>query len=224
MKANKKAGLTIAAIFKKITKIIDKIFVVPITKFILLITEKTGKKTGKFEKWLTRKNTLVFISLILALVLFFYVDNKSIVLIDSSAEVLYDQKVEAIYNKEAYVVEGLPETADVTLIGRRVDLYLAKQLSTSSVTVDISNLGEGTHRVNLKYESAINSVNYKLDPSSIMINIYPKVSETRTVSTDIINQDKLNTQLSVQSVNINQNEIIIKGAEHTLEKVSKSTC
>ena len=35
--------------------------------------------------------------------------------------------MDVTYNKEAYIIEGLPETADVTLIGRTVDLYLAKQ-------------------------------------------------------------------------------------------------
>ena len=150
--------------FKKLYKPIDKIFVTPITKFILLIGDKTGKKTGKFEKWLVRRNTLIFISLILALGLFFIVDSKAIVLVDSSAEVLYDQKVEAIYNSEDYVIEGLPKTVDVTLIGRKTDMYLAKQLSNGSVTVDVSKLGVGTHKVSLNYDSVINSIDYKLDP------------------------------------------------------------
>ena len=132
MKMLKKIGSSISGLFKAIFRWIDRRIIVPITKFILMITEKTGKKTGKLEKWLTKKNTLIFLSLIIALFAFFIVDSKSMVLVDSSAEVLYDQKVNVIYNEEAYVVEGLPETADVTLIGRKVDLYLAKQLSTGS--------------------------------------------------------------------------------------------
>ena len=78
------------------------------------------------------------------------IDNKSISLVDSYAEVLYDQKVESIYNTETYVVEGLPEKVDVTLIGKKIEMYLAKQLSTGYVTVDISGLKEGTHKVTLK--------------------------------------------------------------------------
>ncbi len=216
MKLIKKIG----SIFRGIGKWFDKHLIVPLTKFIVMITEKTGTKTGKFEKWLTRKNTLIFLSLILSLALFFYIDNRSTVLVDSSAEVLYDQKVNIIYNEEAYVVEGLPKTADVTLIGRRVDLYLAKQLSTGSVNVDISNLQEGQHKVNLNYESPINSVNYKLDPSSVTIIIYPKVSEDRTVETDVINKNKLDNKLSIQDVTIDNQSVIIKGAEHTLKEVS----
>lgn len=220
MKALRNLGRTIAAVFRAIGKVIDKRIITPITKFVLLITEKTGTKTGKFEKWLTRKNTLIFLSLILAIGLFFLVDSKSIVLVDSSAEVLYDQKVEATYNREAYVVEGLPDKVDVTMIGRTVDLYLAKQLSTGSVSVDLTNYKEGTHKVNLNYESAIDSVNYKLDPSTVTVIIYPKVSRQISVDIDLINKDHLNSKLSIKEVNIDQKEIIIKGAEHVLEKVS----
>ena len=99
---------------KAIIKLIDKKIITPITKFILLITDKMGKRTDRFERWLVKKNTLVFISLIIAISAFFAVDQKTISLVDSYAEVLYDQKVEAVYNTETYVVEGLPETVDVT--------------------------------------------------------------------------------------------------------------
>ena len=225
MKMLKKIIRAIKKIFRGIGNFIDTFIVTTITKFGLFIGEKTDKQAGKFEKWLNKKNTLVFISLLVALLLFFYVDSQASTVIDSAAEVLQNQKVEATYNKEAYVVEGLPETADVTLIGRTVDLYLAKQLSTGKVTVDLSDLKEGTHKVDLNYESPINSVTYKLDPSSITVNVYPKVSATKTITVDVINKDKLNSKLSVQSVTIDKEEVIIKGTDddksvHNINKVA----
>ncbi len=220
MKKLKKIIKVIKKVFRTIVAVIDKYIITPITKFALFIGEKTEKNTGKFERWLNKRNTLVFISLILSLVLFFYVDSQSTTLVNSSAEVLRNQIVEATYNKEAYVIEGIPETADVTLIGRTVDLYLAKQLSTGEVTVDLSNLKEGTHKVDLNYDTSINSVSYSLNPTSITVNVYPKVSETKTITVDVINKDKLDTRLSIQSVTIDKEEVIIKGAEHTLKKVA----
>ena len=200
-------------IFRGIGRIIDKLFVIPLTRLGLFLGEKSDKGAGKFEKWLNKKNTLVFLSLILALLLFFYVSNQSTI-VDSAAEVLKNQKVEATYNKEAYVIEGIPETADVTLIGRTVDLYLAKQLSTGTVSVDLSDLKEGTHKVNLDYDSPINSVTYKLDPSTITVNVYPKVSQTKTITIDVINKDKLDSRLSIQSVTLDKEEVIIKGSDN----------
>lgn len=212
--------LAIAAIFSNIYKLIDKIIILPITKVMIFISDRFGTKTDKLEKMLARKNTLVFISLILAICIFLYVDSESTIIINDSAEVLYDQKVKVTYNKNAYVIEGLPKDVDVTLIGRRVDLYLAKQLSKGTVTADLTNLKEGSHTISLDYDCSITSVDYKLDPSVININIYPKVSETRTASIDVINKNKLDKKLSIGDVSLDESEVVIKGAEHTLKKVA----
>ena len=220
MKKNKRKARKTFLVIKAIFRLIDKKIITPITKFILFLTDKLGRRTDKFERWLVKKNTLVFLSLIIAITAFFAIDKKTTSLVDSYAEVLYNQKVEAIYNTETYVVEGLPETVDVTLIGRKNDMYLAKQSSKGTVTVDISNLKEGTHRVTLNYESTVKSVDYKLDPSTVNVNIYPKVSTTKVASIDTINKEVLDTKLSISNVTINNTEIIIKGAEHTIKKVA----
>lgn len=220
MKRNKKRVRKAFLFIKGIIRLIDKKIITPITKFILLMTDKMGRRTDRFERWLVRKNTLVFLSLLISIVAFLAIDNKSISLVDSYAEVLYDQKVESIYNTETYVVEGLPEKVNVTLIGKKIDMYLAKQLSKGYVTVDISNLKEGTHKVALNYESNIQSIDYNIDPSTVNINIYPKLSATKTANIDTINKETLDTKLSVSKVTIDKTEIIIKGAEHTLEKVA----
>lgn len=220
MKIIKNLFRMISAIFRSLYKILDKFIIIPITKFIVLITEKLGNRTDRFEKWLTRKNTLIFISLILAIGLFLYVDNESTTIITDSAEVLYAQKVEVTYNNKAYVVEGLPEDVDVTLIGRKVDLYLAKQLSGGIVTADLSNLGEGMHTIKLDYDCSITSVEYKLDPSVVNVTIYPKVSQTRTATIDVINKNKLDKKQSIESVTLDNSEVVVKGAEHTLTEVA----
>lgn len=225
MKMLKKIIKTIKKTFRISARVIDKMIVTPVTKLGLFMSEKAGKGAIKIEKWLGKRNTMVFVSLLLAILFFFYVDNQASTVIDSAAEVLENQKVEATYNKEAYIVEGLPETADVTLIGRTVDLYLAKQLSTGKVTADLSNLKEGTHKVDLNYQSSINSVSYKLNPSSITVNVYEKVSATKTITVDVINKDKLNSTLSVSSVTLDKEEVIIKGTDdeksiHNIENVA----
>ena len=215
-KKTRKLFLFIRAIFR----LIDKKVVTPITKFILMLSDKMGRRTDRFERWLVKKNTLIFVSLIIAITAFFAIDRTTASLVDSYAEVLYNQKVEAIYNTETYVVEGLPKTVDVTLIGRKFDMYLAKQSSKGTITVDISNLKEGTHKVNLNYESGIGSIDYKLDPSFVNINIYPKVSTTKNATIDTIHLENLDTKLSVSQVSIDKSEIIIKGAEHVINRVA----
>lgn len=211
---------TIKNFFKGIGHKIDKFIIVPITKFFLSIT-KIFNKNGKYiEKWMSKKNTLVFISLLMALATFFIVDNKSVMLSETSAEVIYNQPVNAIYNKEAYVVEGLPDKVDITLIGRKSDLYLARQLSTHDVAIDLSDLKPGTHKVNLKYRQSLGSIDYKLDPSVATVIIYPKKSNTKNVTIDVLNDDKLDEKLFIQEIKSSTDEVYIKGAEHVLNKVA----
>lgn len=208
------------ALFRAFYKLIDKFIIIPITKFFVMVMERLGNRSDRFEKFMIRKDTLIFVSLILAVMLFIYVDSESSTIITDSAEVLYGQKVEVTYNNKSYVVEGLPDNVDVTLIGRKVDLYLAKQLSGGIVTADLSDLSEGMHTIKLDYDCSINSVKYKLDPSVVNVTIYPKVSQTRTVTVDIVNKNKLDSKLSIDKVELETNEIVIKGAEHVLSEVA----
>lgn len=216
----KKVFKLIGKFFLSIIKFIDNKIVTPITKRFLWLYDKLSSNSKVVERWLSKKTTLIFVSLIIALVCFFVIDIKSTSLVGTTSEFLSKQKVTAIYNEEAYVVEGLPSTADITLIGRSSDLYLAKQLNVNEITLDLTGLGPGTHTVPLKYTQSLSSITYRLDPSSATVVIYPKVTETRTVSYDVLNADKIDTKLYVESVKLTDNEVFIKSNEETLKKVA----
>lgn len=207
-------------ITRKIVKLFDKKLITPVTKFFVWIVDKTKDFSKIFEKMFSKKSSLVVISLIMSIGIFFYVDTKSTTISETSAEVLYNQKVNAIYNEELYVIEGIPEAVDITMIGRKSDLYLAKQLPIDAVDIDLKDLKPGTHEVSLKYKGAINSVSYKIDPSIATVIIYSKMSEARTLTYDIVNQDKLNSKLSIAKVELDRKEVIIKGPQYKLDKVA----
>ena len=155
----------ISKFLKSVFSIIDKLIVVPITKLILSITRKFDGSGKGFDKFLSKSNNLLFISLALAVITFIVIDQKIIYYSESSAEVLTNQPVKAIYNEEAYVIEGLPETVDITLIGNKANLYIAKQSRTNDVTVDLTELKAGTHKVEFKYNQGVTSVDYKVNLS-----------------------------------------------------------
>ena len=205
---------------KRFVKFFDKKIITPVTKFFVWVTDKTKDLGVIFEKLFSKKSSLVIVSLIISIGIFYYVDTKSTTISETSAEVIYNQKINAIYNEEAYVVEGLPETVDITMIGRKSDLYLAKQLPVEAVDIDLKELKPGTHEVSLKYKGAINSVSYKIDPSIATVIIYSKMSEVRTLTYDIVNQDKLNSKLSISKVELDRKEVIIKGPQYKLDKVA----
>lgn len=216
----KKIGRFFAKIFKVLYKILDIIIITPISKVVYFFVDGVGNKSGKLDKFLNNPNTLIYISLVLAFVTFFAVDRKVINLSETEAVVLSNLQVKAEYNEEKYVVEGLPNTADIVLMGRKSDLYLAEQLGDHKLTLDLTDLNEGTHKVNIKYNNPINTLDYKVDPSRITIVIYPKISESRTLTTDILNTDKLNSTLVISSVELDRDEVIIKSYKEKLAKVA----
>lgn len=207
-------------LFKAIGHFIDKKIVLPIAKFFTGISKKFKGNGRNFEKMLTMKPGMIIVSLLIALGVFFIADSKTTSLIETSAEVLYDQPISATYNDEAYVVEGLPKTVDITLIGRKSDVYLAKQLPTNDITIDLTGLKPGVHKVNLKYKKALSSVEYKLDPSVATIVIYEKQSKEKEVNYEVINKDKIDSKLMVEDVSLSTDKVFVKGKEATINEVA----
>ena len=207
-------------LFKAIGHFIDKKIVLPIAKFFTGISKKFKGNGRNFEKILTMKPGMIIVSLLIALGVFFIADSKTTSLIETSAEVLYDQPISATYNEEAYVVEGLPKTVDITLIGRKSDVYLAKQLPTNDITIDLTGLKPGVHKVNLKYKKALSSVEYKLDPSVATIVIYEKQSKEKEVNYEVINKDKIDSKLMVEDVSLITDKVFVKGKEATINEVA----
>lgn len=206
--------------FSKAYNIIDKIIITPIAKFMLWITKPFKNSSKPLDRLLNNKGVLLTLSLVISLIAFFHYDNIAERLMNNSADILYNQKVTALYNEEAYVIEGLPDTVDITLIGRKSDLYLAKQYPSDGVTVDLRGLKPGKHQVEIKYDSPVSSVNYKADPSTATVTIYEKLSISKKISTEILNADSINQRYNISNITFSSDEVYVKGAEYMLDKVA----
>ena len=205
---------------KKIFIIIDKLIIMPVTRFIFNLRKKLNKPNKKFETWLSKPTTLLFVSLFLAVGIYVVVDRKIITFSSQSAKVLKDQNVNVIYNEEQYVVEGLPEKVDVTLIGSKADLYIAEQSASNGVKVDLTGLTPGTHKVNISYDHGKSKIDYSVNPSVATVIVYKKVSDTRTLYYDVVNNNKLDSTLVVNNVKLSDNEVTIRGAEYKIKEVA----
>ena len=208
------------ALFKILYKIVDKLIVTPLSRLVYKINDFMKSHGTGIEKILNRPNALIVISLICAVVMFFLVDQKVISLTEKEAEVLTDQPINVIYNKENYVVEGVPESVDITLIGSKSTVYLATQLGDQEVTLDLSNYGPGTWKVKLKYNHSVNNVSYKLDPSTITVKISEKVSQTQSLTYNLLNENSLDSKLSISNVELETNKVIVKSSQEILNKVA----
>ena len=222
----KKAGLfTLIArgiyyIISKFYAVLDFLIVTPLAKLIVLILRPFRGLSKPFDRLFNNKLMLITLSLVLAIAAFFFVDNKTQLIMNNSADIIYNKAVRAEYNEEAYVVEGLPKTVDITLMGRQSGVKLAKQYPSEDVIVDLRGLKPGTHNVKLKYKSRVNSVDYKLDPSSATVRIYEKMSESKKIGKEVLFENKLDSKYNISNITFSRDEVFVKGAQYKLNKVA----
>ena len=218
--AKRKVG-PIRKLFRGFFGIIDKILITPISTVIYRLQERIGKES-KIEKLLNRPNMLIYISLIFAIVLFIFVDSNATNYRNTEVDIIPNQKITVKYNSSAYVVEDLPETVDITLIGKKGQIYLAKRLGDNEVLLDLSDYEASNKpvKVKLTYNKTINSLDYKLDPSYVTVTIKKKISAIRSITYDLLNQDKLDPKLSVKKVELSKSEVVVKGAQDTIDKIA----
>ena len=208
--------------FKKIYKFIDKYIIVPISRAVYYLSKKFKKNQGKLDKILNRPHFLVYLSLIIAVVLFLLIDSKVISLVETEAEVITNVPVVVKYNEEAYVVEGVPETVDITITGRKSDIYLAKQLGEYEVILDLSDYtpSDTPYKVYFTYSKSIDSLSYQLSPEYVQVTIKNKESQVTSISYDLLNIDALDSRLSVESVTLDKSEVVVKGGSDALAEIA----
>lgn len=216
----KKIGKMFGRLFHHIGLFFDKWLITPVTKIILRLMSFIQDIVKWFDVIAGKKSTLLVVSLLLAFAIFVTLDQGSNVIIDQYAEILYNNPVTAVYNEELYVVEGLPKSVDITLIGQKRHIFLAKQSPSKGVSVDLTGLKPGNHKVTLKYTQRLKSLDYKLDPSQVTVTIYDKKSENRSLTYDVLHQENLDSKLYINDVEIDRTDVIIKGAQYKLDEVA----
>ena len=207
--------------FKSIYNFFDKKVVLPITRLVFKITEKSSKSSKRLENFLSKQTTLLFLSLVLAIFLFIIVDQKIIKFTTSSAEVFKNVPVKVSYAEERFVVEGIPETVDITLIGSKADLYIAKQSYSQNVTLDLNYITKpGTYTVPIEYNHGLSSIEYNVNPSEVTVVVYLKESQNRPLSYNVINTNQLDAALDITDVSLNVDNVTITGAGYKLDQVA----
>ena len=82
--------------FRAIYRVIDKIIVTPISRFVYYISDRLKNNPSSIERFLNRPNILLYLSLIFAVGIFFLVDSQVITLVEKEAEILSNQPVNVL--------------------------------------------------------------------------------------------------------------------------------
>lgn len=218
---NNKKKNPVKKIFKKLYKLVDGLIVTPISTFVYKIQKRLGNNNG-LEKILNRPYALLILSGIIALGLALLVNLKASSFVSNDAEFLTNIPVRVVYNSSAYVVEGIPETVDMTLIGKKSELYLARQLGDNEVVVDLTDYqaSDKSVKVKLTYNKPIDNLDYQISPDYVTVTIKEKVSDNKTVTYDLLNQDELDPKLSVKSVELSKTDVIVRGSQETIDSIA----
>lgn len=223
MKSNKsnKNSKSSVKLFKKLYKLLDKLIVTPISSVVYKIQKKIGNENN-LEKLLNRPYALFILSGIIAVALSFFVHLNMDMLTNNDAEFLTNIPVKVVYNSSAYVVEGVPDTVSMTLIGNKMELYLARQLGDNEVVVDLTEYqaSEKSVEVRLTYNKPIKNLEYQISPEFLTVTIKEKVSDNKIVTYDLLNQDELDVKLSVKSVELSKSDVIVRGSQETIDSIA----
>ncbi len=220
MKSNKK-NKALKRFFKKAYKFIDGFIVTPISTLVYKIQKRFGND-NKLEKLLGRPYALLIVSGVIAATFALLVNLKASSFVSNDAEFLTNIPVKVIYNSSAYVVEGIPDTVNMTLIGKKSELYLARQLGDNEVVVDLTDYqaNEKSVRVKLTYNKPLDNLSYQISPDYVSVTIKEKVSDNKTITYDLLNQDELDSKLSVKSVELSKSEVIVRGSQETIDSIA----
>lgn len=123
-------------------------------------------------------------------------------------------------DSERYVVSGVPEHVKVTLEGKMsVILPIARQLNFN-VFVDLRDLTEGEHTVEVEYENLPDNVTAYIEPKTIDVVIEKRTARAFTVDVDLVNEDKLPLGYELGEPEVNPSTVTIISSEAVIEQIA----
>lgn len=177
------------------------------------------------DKLFQSKWFIKIISLAFAITLYLFVTVETNVTQDDSripigsvneVQVLDDVPLGIKIDADQYVVSGVPEHVKVTLEGSASVLTPIIRQLNFNVFVDLRDLTEGEHTVEVEYENLPDNVTAYIEPKTIDVTIERRTAREFDIQVDIVNEDQLPLgyelgipELSEQTVTLISSEAII---------------
>lgn len=176
------------------------------------------------NKWAIRVMSLIF-----AVSLYLYVNieidttkTESSVIPGASTEVqvLDGVPLDVRIDADQYVVSGVPEEVTVSLEGKTSVLTPTARQQSFKVFVDLRELGEGEHTVNIEYENIPKDLKTYIEPKSIDVVIEKRASREFTVDVDFVNMDKLPIGYELGELEVDPGTVTIVSSEKVIEQIA----
>ncbi|MBD1382464.1 CdaR family protein [Metabacillus arenae] len=133
---------------------------------------------------------------------------------------LTDIPVRTYFDQENLVVTGVPETVNVTLEGPTNSLVKARQLKDFEIFAELTELNQGTHRIELRHKNVAEDLDVSINPSVVTVSVQEKVTRDFPVEVDFINQSKMKEGYTTDQPIVQPNVVRVTGAREVIEKIS----
>ena len=181
------------------------------------------------DNWFNSKWFVRVISLAFAILLYVFVNveeagtsqnENTIIPKGTEQETLEDVPVEIRIDSEKYVVSGVPEFVSVSLEGSTGNLTPVIMTRSFEVYVDLRELGEGTHTVDIEYAKIPSELSVYIEPKTVEVEIEERASEEFTVDVDFINIDQLPAGYELGVPEVNPSKVRITSSRSVIEEIA----
>lgn len=176
------------------------------------------------SKWFIR-----IISLVFAITLYIFVTVETNVTQDDSriplgtvneVQVLEEVPLGIKIDADQYVVSGVPEHVKVTLEGKTSILTPIIRQLNFNVFVDLRDLSEGEHHVDVEYENLPDNVTAYIEPKTVDVTIEKRTAKEFDVEIDIVNEDQLPLGYELGEPEISTETVTLISSEAVIEQVA----
>lgn len=176
------------------------------------------------SKWFIR-----IISLVFAITLYIFVTVETNVTQDDSriplgtvneVQVLEEVPLGIKIDADQYVVSGVPEHVKVTLEGKTSILTPIIRQLNFNVFVDLRDLSEGEHHVDVEHENLPDNVTAYIEPKTVDVTIEKRTAKEFDVEIDIVNEDQLPLGYELGEPEISTETVTLISSEAVIEQVA----
>lgn len=176
------------------------------------------------SKWFVRAISLFFAVLLFVVVQMeetkFQTESRIPTSGSDKVETLDGVPVDIRIDSEKYVVSGVPEFVSVSLEGSTGNLTPVIMTRSFEVYVDLRELGEGTHTVDIEYAKIPSELSVYIEPKTVEVEIEERASEEFTVDVDFINIDQLPAGYELGVPEVNPSKVRITSSRSVIEEIA----
>jgi YbbR domain-containing protein len=180
------------------------------------------------DKWFRSKWFVRILSLAFAISLFVFVSveaNKSdiepSVFPGKSEEMqtLNDVPVGIRIDNDKYVVSGVPEFVTVSFKGSAGVLTPTIRQRNFDVFVDLEDLGEGEHEVEVEHANIPKDLSAYIEPKTVDVTIEEKATKEFPVNVDFINTEKMAAGFELGESSVNPSTVTVTSSKSVIDQI-----